>query len=647
MNRKIRLAWVSTHNSRCGLATHSEHLLEHFDRRVYDITIIANHAEPVKPDPADVVRLWPDHSGSLAAVREFIGRFDAVFVNFHFSLMGLHDLAEMLREARVAGIDTYLDLHKTLDTVIDGREVSLGEIADVLRGCTRLIVHTEADIARLKTFAIVDNVVMIPPGAIDQPALNAAIARRLLGLQQFQPIVGTFGFMLPPKGLPQLIHAFALVQRHFPEAMLLLLSAEYPGSVESAEERDRCRALIRGLGLEDRVRLIGDFLATEEVLLLLNACDVTVFAYQHSDESDSGAVRLGLAAGRPVATTPLPVFATLAEVVHQCAGRTAADIAAGILALLDDRDLSAAVWRRQRDWIGRNSWAAQAARIDDIIRGGFAERHAIAPRPPAPAPDRVQHAAWPHSNGSLGPQLLGSQLLRLAERVAAKLSRCELPPPPVAAISGPWRNGGLGVAELAAQWPEVCGAAIEWLPAMIAGRAGERCPDGICAKPGQPGHLVYGPYVELGAGDYRVCIRWDAGAPTRNVPRSQPVATIEAVSRCGKTYLAQRQLRVEDCLRPEHELIFRINGQPPPLLPIEIRVWTSGAVPVTLSSITVELIAAPAGMPGALAPVIDEATSLLMPEYRRPPPVLTARQSSPAPAGFPHRTAARMAAFDR
>jgi glycosyltransferase involved in cell wall biosynthesis len=631
MNRKIRLAWVSTYNSRCGLATYSEHLLEHFDRQVYDITIIANHAGPVQPDPADVIRLWPDRSGSLAAVREFIGTFDAVFVNFHFSLMGLHDLAEMLQAAQLAGIDTYIALHKTLDTMIDGRLASLGEIAGVLRGCTRLIVHTEADIARLKRFAVTDNLVMIPPGAIDRPALDAATVRSLIGLQQFHPIVGTFGFMLPPKGLPQLIHAFALVVRHFPEAMLLMLSAEYPGSVESVEERDRCQALIRGLGLEDRVRLIDDFLATEDVLLLLNACDVTVFAYQHSGESDSGAVRLGLAAGPPVATTSLPIFANLAGVVHQFAGRTATAIAEGILALLGDRDLSAAIRRRQQDWIGRNNWAAQAARIDRIIRGGFAERRAVR-LPPAPAPGRGPRSASPHRRSNPDPLLPSPPLRELAERFAG------------ATTSLPWRNGGLGLAEVRALWPEICGVAIEWLPAMTVGSAGERCPGGICATPGQSGHLVYGPYVRLGAGGYRVRVRWDAGAPITSVPRSQPVATIEAVSRYGKTYLAQHQLRAEDCLRPEHELIFRINGRPP-LLPIEIRVWTSGAVPLSLSSITVERIAVPARTKKGLAPA--DATSVPVPEYHRPPPVLNARESRPAPTGLPHRAAARMAAFDR
>src|SRR4029077_6622722 len=99
---------------------------------------------------------------------------------FHFSLMEVHDLAELLTVAQLAAIDTYVTLHKTIDTVIDGRPVSLNEIADVLRSCTRLIVHTEADIARLKTFGLVDNVVMIPPGVIDRPALSAAMLRGLL-----------------------------------------------------------------------------------------------------------------------------------------------------------------------------------------------------------------------------------------------------------------------------------------------------------------------------------------------------------------------------------------------------------------------------------------------------------------------------------
>ena len=104
---------------------------------------------------------------------------------------------------QLAAIDTYVTLHKTVDTVIDGRVVSLNEIAEVLRNCTRLIVHTEADIIRLKTFGLVDNVVMIPPGVIDRPALDPATVRSLLNLRQFElfdPSIYSSSFVLKSLG---------------------------------------------------------------------------------------------------------------------------------------------------------------------------------------------------------------------------------------------------------------------------------------------------------------------------------------------------------------------------------------------------------------------------------------------------------------
>ena len=133
-------------------------------------------------------------------------------------------------------------------------------------------------------------------------------------------------------------------------------------------------------------------------------------------------------------------------------------------------------------------------------------------------------------------------------------------------------------------------ALVEWLPLMSVGAAGERTDRAVSGKAGQPGHLVYGPYVKLRAGNYRVRVRWSAGRPRRALAQGQLVATIEAVSGNGKTYLAQRELGAEDYVGPEHELLFRIAGPPAPAYPIEVRVWTSGAVALILSSITVELV---------------------------------------------------------
>lgn len=141
--------------------------------------------------------------------------------------------------------------------------------------------------------------------------------------------------------------------------------------------------------------------------------------------------------------------------------------------------------------------------------------------------------------------------------------------------------------------PMAHGGEGEWLPRMLVGPAGRRTGGGIAARPGEAGHLVYGPYARLGAGSYRVRLRWIAGPPPAHLRRDQPAATIEAVCGDGTAYLAQRQLYPRECARPEHDLLFGLAKGPPQASPIEVRVWTSGALSLTIQSITVERMSAP------------------------------------------------------
>jgi tetratricopeptide (TPR) repeat protein len=160
-----------------------------------------------------------------------------------------------------------------------------------------------------------------------------------------------------------------------------MVNADYP-TPESEEQRQRCQALVSLLEIEGHLSLINEFLDIEEMLFLLSACDAIVFPYQRSEESASGAVRLGLAVGRPVLTTPLPIFSDLSEIVYQLPGTEAREIAEGVLSLLDDEDRKTAILQRQRDWVRANSWAAQAARISNIIHSCFEEARGVELRAP-------------------------------------------------------------------------------------------------------------------------------------------------------------------------------------------------------------------------------------------------------------------------
>jgi glycosyltransferase involved in cell wall biosynthesis len=386
MTRKLRLGWISTYNSRCGIAAHSEHLLEFFDKNAFEITILADEQPAIRPDPDNVLRLWSKRDQALTRVRDHLvaNRFDAALFQHDFSFYDFDDFAETLSGLSAAGINTFVTFHRTKDLAHPRRQVSCRQMTEALQSCTRIFVHSLADVDRLRELGVTGNVVLLAHGVIDREAMNADAVRSLLGLPDFSPVIGTFGFLLPGKGLTELIHSFALILNSYPAAYLLMINAEFP-TPQSREQRERCLKLLRLLDLEGRVRLINEFLDIEEVLFLLSACDTIVYAYQRTEESASGAVRLGLAAGRPVMTTPLPVFSELSEVVFQLPGTEAKEIAEGILSLLDDENRKVEILRRQRDWVRANSWATQATRLSNIILGCFEETRGVELRAPREA----------------------------------------------------------------------------------------------------------------------------------------------------------------------------------------------------------------------------------------------------------------------
>jgi glycosyltransferase involved in cell wall biosynthesis/uncharacterized protein YciW len=383
MRRKLRVGWISTYNARCGIAAYSEHLLEFFDNSAYEITILADDQTTIGPDPDNILRLWSKSRGGLSHISEHLigNRFDAAFFQYNFSFFDFADFADTLIYLSNAGVTTFVTLHRT-GGLQDYRQMApYQKIIEALQSCARLFVHGLEDVNRLREFGVSENVVLLTHGVIDRVPLNKDAARSLLGLSAFAPVIGTSGFLLPGKGLAELIHSFALVLRAHPAAYLLMLNADYP-TPESQAQREHCLALVHQLDLRDHVSLLHDFLDIEEILFLLSACDVVVYPYQRSEESASGAVRLGLAAGRPVLTTPLPTFSDLSEIVYQLPGTEARAIAEGIISFLGDEEHNAEVLQRQRDWVRANSWAAQSARISNILDGCFEEIHGIELRPP-------------------------------------------------------------------------------------------------------------------------------------------------------------------------------------------------------------------------------------------------------------------------
>ena len=261
--------------------------------------------------------------------------------------------------------------HATADVERDDFRASLREGLDGLDRVSALLVHSRVDLKRLYDFGLTHNVMLFPHGAPSRSEMGIAAARQRLGIAVEPPIIASYGFMLPPKGLPELVHAFAAVREKHSDAILFLVNALYP-SAESLEVAQKVRDQVRRLGLEPWIRLFDDYLPDEQSLALLECASVVVFPHQHSTESSSAAVRFGLSANRPVLCTPRPIFDDVRSAVDISEDTSSAALARAILAILDG-DVASYRRRidRQRVWLAKHSWQTVGKRMRTLITGAI------------------------------------------------------------------------------------------------------------------------------------------------------------------------------------------------------------------------------------------------------------------------------------
>ena len=385
--RLPRVCMVSTWGSRCGIAAYARSLSSAVPSG--NFSVLANSdAELVEDDGPEVRRVWQtgldDDLNQLGAE---LARTDAstVVFQFNFGFFKLNRLGPLVERLVDEGRAVHLVLHSTADVERPDLKLSLRSAASSLARATRLLVHSLDDLHRLKEFGLASNATLLPHGvpalsglSSDRKSTDSARRAALLPAVEGRQVVATFGYLLPGKGLREMVMAMAILRHQaaaegLPPPHLLMVNAIYPGS-ESAQELDACRRIIQDQGLAEAVTLLTDYLPEREALSILSLADVVAFAYQRTQESSSAAVRMGLASLRPVAVTPLPIFQDVASVTHSLPGRDPEEVAAGLRLLLratsgvvESADL-VATSRRQASWVEGHSWCQVADRFWGMVR---------------------------------------------------------------------------------------------------------------------------------------------------------------------------------------------------------------------------------------------------------------------------------------
>ncbi len=376
----IRLGWVTSWNTRCGIASYSDFLIEHFPKTV---TILAADAtETVRPDGENVVRCWeigaPDPLDRLSRAIEQ-HNINTIVIQFNYSFFDFKFLSIFIKEQVATGRRVFVTFHSTRDPS-ESKRLTL--LKDDLALCDGVLVHSMKDVLVFEKLGLTKNVHFLPQGIIEKkpaPVTTTAFKGRR--------VLATYGFALPSKGLKEVLDAFSVLTKNFDNDLhLLMVNAEYPDPV-SENLLTEIKARIIELGLIDRVTLVTEYLSDEESLGYLQHADLIVFGYQETGESSSAAVRMGIASRRPVAVTPNEIFNDVRSAVFTLQGTTPEKIASGIRSFFeldiatnpDARSVmqAASVWIRAHTYrsIARHlSWLVskpKSVRVDYYLPPSF------------------------------------------------------------------------------------------------------------------------------------------------------------------------------------------------------------------------------------------------------------------------------------
>ncbi len=144
----------------------------------------------------------------------------------------------------------------------------------------------------------------LPKAQTDQETFDVD---RYYQLEEHDRIVLFFGILQPSKGLPDLIEAFALVRQQSPHARLLIVG--YPSKLIDINQ---LRRMTVDYAVEDRVVFDTRYVPIEQVGALVKRACVLVYPYRSGTQS--GALQVAYAFGRPVVAT---CVGNLADVVEE------------------------------------------------------------------------------------------------------------------------------------------------------------------------------------------------------------------------------------------------------------------------------------------------------------------------------------------
>lgn len=196
----------------------------------------------------------------------------------------------------------------TLHTVLERPSADERRVMEALiRRASTLIVMAEKGREILKRVHGVEDskIEVIPHGVPDRAFTETAAFKPGFGWEG-RDVILTFGLLAPSKGIETMIEAMPAVAAAHPNALYVILGATHPHLVahEGEAYRDRLKAQIAALGLQNHVAFVDRFVEQHDLLDYLQAADIYATPYPNPAQITSGTLSYAVSMGKPVISTP-------------------------------------------------------------------------------------------------------------------------------------------------------------------------------------------------------------------------------------------------------------------------------------------------------------------------------------------------------
>ena len=350
----FKIGWISTYNTRCGIASHSNNLLQHFHS---DVTILASYVDDkLTEDSANVIRCWNRESDNFENVKQQIVNLDLkiIVIQYHPGLIHVGYLTNFLDWLHSTNRVAILMIHSFQ---------YMHQIPANIALCRMITVQTQKNYDRLSEFNLQNKLTIFPLG------INIKNTAKMRNNHDYF-LLGSYGFFLPNKGIDKLLIAFHVLRDNGLDYRLRLVNCEYP-TADSDKLIEKAKDYVKTHKLEEFVEFHTTFLTDDESTNLLKDCDLIVNPYQNTAEPTSASVRQSLSTGVPVLVTTSTIFDDVRDITFQMDGMDSTHIISGIYKttqdIMEKTDNYNRVMKNLAGFCYQNNYKNLANRLENMI----------------------------------------------------------------------------------------------------------------------------------------------------------------------------------------------------------------------------------------------------------------------------------------